>query len=142
MSDDMLHVMKWHNGEREFSSFSEAEMQRRQDSMRAWGGQPWHRTLGDNMTCTDWRRDSFFRAVLQPTNAVRRLGIESDHVHLNYRQQLEDALPGVKFVDAAAHSVWMRPERRWTSCFSPRARMGIPIYPWIEEASLMGPLRQ
>ena len=36
MSDDMLHVMEWHNGEKEFSPFSDAEMQRRQDSIRPW----------------------------------------------------------------------------------------------------------
>ncbi len=30
MTDDMLHVMKWHNGEKEYSPFSDAEMKRRQ----------------------------------------------------------------------------------------------------------------
>ena len=36
MLDDMLHVMQWHNGEREFSPFSDAEMTRRQDDVRRW----------------------------------------------------------------------------------------------------------
>lgn len=35
----MLHVMEWHNGEKAFSPFSDAEMQRRQDAMRRWMGQ-------------------------------------------------------------------------------------------------------
>ena len=157
MSDDMLHVMEWHNGEKEFSPFSDAEMQRRQDSIRPWmedndvdavlftsfhcinyysgwlycyfgrkfglvidrenattisagidGGQPWRRTFGDNITYTDWRRDNFFRAVRQLTGGVKRLGIEFDHVHLDYRRQLEEALPGVEFVDAGTQSMWMR----------------------------------
>ena len=36
MLDDMLHVMEWHNGEKEFSPFSDAEMKRRQDDVRRW----------------------------------------------------------------------------------------------------------
>ena len=157
MSDDMLHVTKWHNGEKEYSPFSDTEMQRRQDSIRSWmadndvdavlftsyhcinyysgwlycyfgrkyglviddekattvsagidGGQPWRRTFGDNITYTDWRRDNFFRALRQLTNGARRVGIEFDHVHLDYLNQLEEALPGVEFVDAGRHSMWMR----------------------------------
>ena len=36
MTDDMLHVMAWHNGEKAYSPFSDAEMRRRQDSIRGW----------------------------------------------------------------------------------------------------------
>ena len=36
--DDMLHVMEWHNGEKEFSPFSDKEMARRQNELRAWMG--------------------------------------------------------------------------------------------------------
>ncbi|MYK12562.1 MAG: creatininase, partial [Rhodospirillaceae bacterium] len=157
MSDDMLHVMEWHNGEKEYSPFSDAEMQRRQDSIRPWmadndvdavlftshhcinyysgwlycyfgrkyglvidhenattisagidGGQPWRRTFGRNITYTDWRRDNFFRAIRQLTDGVKRLGIEFDHIHLDYRRQLEEELPGVEFVDAGAQSMWTR----------------------------------
>jgi creatinase len=157
MSDDMLHVTKWHNGEKEYSPFSDTEMQRRQASIRKWmaendvdaalftsyhcinyysgwlycyfgrkygmvidqdnattvsagidGGQPWRRTFGDNITYTDWRRDNFYRAVRQLTNGVKRLGIEFDHVNLDYRRELEEALPGVEFVDVGQPSMWMR----------------------------------
>jgi len=34
-SDDMDRIMKWHNGERAFSPFSDAEMDRRQNELRA-----------------------------------------------------------------------------------------------------------
>ena len=34
MTEDMLHVTKWHNGEKDYSPFSDAEMQRRQDGLR------------------------------------------------------------------------------------------------------------
>ena len=34
--DDMLHVMEWHNGEKEYSPFSDEEMSRRQNDVRTW----------------------------------------------------------------------------------------------------------
>ncbi|MBS0572947.1 MAG: aminopeptidase P family N-terminal domain-containing protein, partial [Proteobacteria bacterium] len=157
MTDDMLHVMEWHNGDKDFSPFSDAEMKRRQDDVRRWmadnnvdaalftsyhcinyysgwlycyfgrkygmvitqkdattvsagidGGQPWRRSFGNNITYTDWRRDNFYRAVRQLTPGVKRLGIEFDHVHLDYRKALEAALPGVEFVDIGQPSMWMR----------------------------------
>ncbi len=156
-SDDMLHVMEWHNGDKSYLPFSAAEMDRRQNAVRAWmaendvdgalftsyhcinyysgwlycyfgrkygmvitpeaattisagidGGQPWRRSHGGNITYTDWRRDSFFEAVRQLTPGVKRLGIEFDHVNQDYRRLLEEALPGVEFVDVGQPSMWMR----------------------------------
>ncbi|UCI22735.1 M24 family metallopeptidase (plasmid) [Mesorhizobium sp. B2-1-8] len=157
MTDDMLHVMAWHNGEKEYSPFSEAEMKRRQNDVRRWmaensvdavlftsyhcinyysgwlycyfgrkygmvidhdsattisagidGGQPFRRSFGDNITYTDWRRDNFYSALRQLATGARRIGIEFDHVNLDFRRQLEEALPGVEFVDIAQPSMWMR----------------------------------
>ena len=157
MLDDMIHVTQWHNGEKSFSPFSDAEMQRRQDKIRGYmadkgidaclftsyhnicyysgflycyfgrkyglvidhqkattisaaidGGQPWRRTYGDNVTYTDWRKDNYFRAVQQLTKGVRRLGIEFDHVSIDLRRQLEEALPGVELVDVGQATMWMR----------------------------------
>ena len=155
--DDMLHVMEWHNGEREFSPFSDGEMIRRQNELRDWmskndvdaslftshhcinyysgwlycyfgrkygmvidqknattisagidGGQPFRRSFGTNITYTDWRRDNFYRAIQQLTPGAKRIGIEFDHVSLEYRQLLQDALPDVEFVDVGQPSMWMR----------------------------------
>lgn len=155
--DDMLHIMEWHNGEKEFSPFSDGEMARRQNELRDWmskndvdaslftsyhcinyysgwlycyfgrkygmvidqqnattisagidGGQPFRRSFGTNITYTDWRRDNFYRAIQQLTPGAKRIGIEFDHVSLEYRQLLQDALPGVEFVDVGQPSMWMR----------------------------------
>ena len=155
--DDMLHVMEWHNGEKEFSPFSDGEMARRQNELRDWmskndvdaalftsyhcinyysgwlycyfgrkygmvidqknattisagidGGQPFRRSFGGNITYTDWRRDNFYRAIQQLTPGAKRIGIEFDHVSLEYRQLLQDAMPGVEFVDVGQPSMWMR----------------------------------
>jgi creatinase len=72
------------------------------------GGQPWRRSAADNITYTDWRKDNFFHAVQQKTKGVRRLGIEFDHVSIDYRRQLEEALPGVGLVDVGQPTMWMR----------------------------------
>lgn len=157
MSNDMDRLVKWHNGEKEYSPFSDAEMSRRQNDVRNWmsendvdaclftsyhcinyysgflycyfgrkygfvidhdkatsvsagidGGQPWRRTFGDNVTYTDWRKDNFFFAIQGLTKGVKRVGIEFDHVNLDYKRQLEEALPGVEFVDVGQPSMWMR----------------------------------
>jgi creatinase len=156
-TSDMQHVMKWHNGEKAWSPFSDQEMARRQNDLRRHmagnridaalltsyhgicyysgflycyfgrkygtvidaqnattitaaidGGQPWRRTFGDNVTYTDWRRDNFFSAVKSLTKGAKRLGIEFDHVSVDYRKQIEDALPGVELVDIGQASMWMR----------------------------------
>lgn len=71
-------------------------------------GQPWRRTFGDNVTYTDWQRDNYFYALQQQLPGVRRLGIEFDHVNLDLRNLLQDAFPGVEFVDIGAPSMWLR----------------------------------
>ncbi|MDF1749563.1 MAG: M24 family metallopeptidase, partial [Alphaproteobacteria bacterium] len=72
------------------------------------GGHPYRRTAGDNITYTDWRRDNYYYAIQSLTKGIKRLGIEFDHVTLDTRKQLEDALPGVEFVDVGQPSMWMR----------------------------------
>jgi creatinase len=72
------------------------------------GGQPWRRSFGKNVTYTDWRRDNFYRAVQQLTKGAKRVGIEFDHVSMEYRQLIQDALPGVELIDISTPSMWMR----------------------------------
>ena len=72
------------------------------------GGQPARRTYGGNVTYTDWSKDNYFHAVKGLTKAIKRLGIEFDHVTIDFRKALQDAMPGVEFVDVAAPSMRMR----------------------------------
>ncbi|HEX3064684.1 MAG TPA: M24 family metallopeptidase [Dongiaceae bacterium] len=72
------------------------------------GGQPYRRTFGDNITYPDWRRDNFFFALQNELKGCRRIGIEFDHVNLDYHRLLKEALPGVEMVDIGAPSMWMR----------------------------------
>ncbi len=71
-------------------------------------GQPWRRTFGDNITYTDWRRDNYFHALQQTLPGVKRVGIEFDHVNLELRKLLQDAFPGVEFVDIGSPTMWLR----------------------------------
>jgi creatinase len=72
------------------------------------GGQPARRTYGDNVTYTDWSKDNYFIALKGLISNVKRIGIEFDHVSLDFRKMLEDAFPGVEFVDCAAPSQRLR----------------------------------
>lgn len=157
MTDELIHLARWHNGEKAFSPFSDAEMQRRQGDMRTLmaadgmdaclfssyhnicyfsgfmycqfgrryaltltrdaattltaaidGGQPWRRTFGDNLTYTDWRRESYFDGLKQLLNGVRRLGIEFDHVTLQFRDLLAAHFPGVELVDCGETAMRLR----------------------------------
>ncbi len=72
------------------------------------GGQPARRTFGGNVTYTDWSKDNYFHAVNGLSKGAKRIGIEFDHVSIDFRKALQDAMPGVEFVDVAAPSMRMR----------------------------------
>ncbi|MBT3535594.1 MAG: M24 family metallopeptidase [Rhodospirillaceae bacterium] len=157
MQDDLLHVVKWQNGPKSWSPFSNDEMERRQAKIRGHlaehnidaciftsyhnicylsgflycyfgrkyalvmdgdqattvtaaidGGQPGRRSHGDNITYTDWRKDNYFRALQELLPGAKRLGIEFDHVSLEFHQQLSDAFPDVEFVDIGQPVMWQR----------------------------------
>ena len=73
------------------------------------GGQPWRRVHGECLTYTDWRRDNFFHACRQAVGGgARRIGIEFDHVSLEFRRLLGEAFAEAEFVDVGPASMWMR----------------------------------
>jgi creatinase len=72
------------------------------------GGQPWRRTIGNNITYTDWQKDNYFHAVGKLINGVKRLGIEFDHVTLELLAMLKQTYPGIEFVDIAGPAMQLR----------------------------------
>jgi creatinase len=72
------------------------------------GGQPARRTFGDNVTYTDWSKENYFTAVQGLIKGAKRIGLEFDHVNIDFRKSLQDAFPGVEFVDVAAAAMKMR----------------------------------
>lgn len=72
------------------------------------GGQPYRRTIGHNVTYTDWQHDNYFHAAKQLMSGAKRIGIEFDHVDLEFKALLEHHFPDVSFVDIAAPAMHLR----------------------------------
>lgn len=68
-------------------------------------GMPWRRSFDDNIVYTDWQRDSFYYAVQEVLKdagyAGGKLGVEDDHMTLEVRRKVEDALPDAELVDVS-----------------------------------------
>jgi creatinase len=60
------------------------------------------------VTYTDWSRENYFAALQGLIKGTKRIGIELDHVSVDFRKSLQDAFPGVEFVDVAAPAMKMR----------------------------------
>jgi len=72
------------------------------------GGQPWRRTVGDNIVYTDWRRDNFFRAVRETIPNKGVVGVEFDHADLEKMEKLRATLDGCTFKDIAKPAMKLR----------------------------------
>ncbi|MFK7889738.1 MAG: aminopeptidase P family protein [Granulosicoccus sp.] len=72
------------------------------------GGQPWRRTFGQNLTYTDWHKDNYFRALTKLLGKARRVGIEYDHVDLEFLSLLQNHFPQIEFIDIAQSAMRLR----------------------------------
>ncbi|MEM7267802.1 MAG: aminopeptidase P family protein [Pseudomonadota bacterium] len=71
------------------------------------GGQPWRRSVSDNVVYTDWRRDNFWRAVRDLVGGAARIGVEGDHLTLTQSAKLAEFLDGAA-VDIAPATMAQR----------------------------------
>ena len=71
-------------------------------------GQPWRRSIGDNLVYTDWRRDNFWRAAKSIIGATARLGIEADHLTLAAERTCRGMLVVDELVDVAPDMMRLR----------------------------------
>lgn len=71
-------------------------------------GQPWRRSVEDNVIYTDWKRGNYWRAVAHLVGAARRIGIEGDHMTLALRADMAAALGDPETVDIAAATMFAR----------------------------------
>ena len=62
-------------------------------------GQPWRRSVEDNLIFTDWQRDNYFRACQHVIGTQKRVGIEFDHVNLQTHAKLQSAFESAKLID-------------------------------------------
>ncbi|AXI54297.1 Creatinase (plasmid) [Pseudoseohaeicola sp. NH-UV-7] len=71
-------------------------------------GQPWRRSVGDNVIFTDWKRDNYWRAVAMLAGGARRIGIEADHMTLAARTTATTMLSDPELVDIAPDTMASR----------------------------------
>jgi len=71
-------------------------------------GQPWRRSVGDNITYTDWTRDNFWRAVASVTGTGTAVGFEGDHLSLMQSAKLDAFLAPKTRHDIAGHTMQQR----------------------------------
>ena len=65
------------------------------------GGQPWRRSHGGNVIFTDWRRDNFWRAVVDLIGVAERVGYEADHLTVAGHAAMADVLNNPQLLDVA-----------------------------------------
>ncbi|MWP37428.1 M24 family metallopeptidase [Rhodobacter sphaeroides] len=71
-------------------------------------GQPWRRSVGDNITYTDWQRDNFWRTVAQVTGTGRAIGCEADHLTMVQAEKLNAFLRPTRGMDIAPGTMAQR----------------------------------
>lgn len=71
-------------------------------------GQPWRRSIGDNITYTDWQRDNFWRAVAGVVGNGKAVGVEGDHLTLVQSEKLNHFLAPRRGMDIAPATMAQR----------------------------------
>ena len=72
------------------------------------GGQPYRRTLGENLVYTDWQKDSFFYALQTLVANQGKIGIEYDHITMERLSKLQCAFDKAQLVDISLDCMKMR----------------------------------
>jgi creatinase len=72
------------------------------------GGQPWRRSVEDNVIYTDWQRNNFWRAVKDLVGPAKKVGIEGDHLTLQAHDALEEIAGVTEIVDIAPAAMRQR----------------------------------
>ncbi|MBO6561986.1 MAG: aminopeptidase P family protein [Nisaea sp.] len=72
------------------------------------GGQPWRRSVEDNVIYTDWQRNNFWRAVKDLVGSAKKVGIEGDHLTLQAHDALEEIAGVTEIVDIAPAAMRQR----------------------------------
>ena len=74
-------------------------------------GQPWRRSVCDNIIYTDWKRDNFLKAivaVIGKSNTPKSIGIENDHVTLEMKEKLASLFVSSKMIDVSKDLMKLR----------------------------------
>jgi creatinase len=72
------------------------------------GGQPWRRSVDENLIYTDWKRDNYWRAVREVAGPAKSVGIEGDHLTLQQSAKLTEFLGAPRSADIAPATMMAR----------------------------------
>ena len=74
-------------------------------------GQPWRRSVCDNIIYTDWKRDNFLKAIkaaIGKSKIPKSIGIENDHVTLEMKEKLVSLFDSSKMIDVSKDLMKLR----------------------------------
>ena len=71
-------------------------------------GQPWRRSIEENITYTDWTRDNFWRAVASVTGTGRAVGVEADHLTMDRAEKFNTFIQPRRGMDIAPATMAQR----------------------------------
>jgi len=74
-------------------------------------GQPWRRSVCDNIIYTDWKRDNFLKAIeatIGKGKILKSIGIENDHVTLEMKEKLVSLFGSSKMIDVSKDLMKLR----------------------------------
>lgn len=71
-------------------------------------GQPWRRSVGDNITYTDWKRDNMWRAVASVTGTGKAVGCEADHLTMERAEKFNTFLQPKRGMDISPATMHQR----------------------------------
>ena len=74
-------------------------------------GQPWRRSHCDNVIYTDWKKDNFLKAIVSiigRNEPPRTIGIENDHVTLDFKEKLNAIFSNAVFKNIANNLMKLR----------------------------------
>ena len=71
-------------------------------------GQPWRRSIADNITYTDWARDNMWRAVASVTGTGKAVGCEADHLTMERAEKFNSFLKPKRGMDIAPATMHQR----------------------------------
>jgi creatinase len=71
-------------------------------------GQPWRRSIDDNITYTDWSATTYWRAVASVSGVGKVIGYEADHLTVERLEKLKAFLKPKRGVDIAPATMEQR----------------------------------
>ena len=74
-------------------------------------GQPWRRSIDENIIYTDWEKDNFLKALaatIPENQSPKRIGVENDHLTIEMQLKINSVFPRTELVNIAPDSMKQR----------------------------------